>query len=67
MTPEAQLASVRLQVSILADQVVSLVEVISRQAEAGRDVTAAREKLDILECLMWKLHARQGRLKNLPH
>lgn len=67
MTPEAQLASVRLQVSILADQVVSLVEVISRQAEAGRDVTAAREKRDILEGLMWKLHARQGRLKNLPH
>ena len=67
MTPEAQLASVRLQVSILADQVVSLVEVISRQAEAGRDVTAAREKLDILEGLMWKLHVRHGRLKNLPH
>ena len=67
MTTEAQLASVRLQVSILADQVVSLVEVISRQAEAGRDVTAAREKLDILEGLMWKLHARHGRLKNLPH
>lgn len=67
MTPEAQLASVRLQVSILADQVVSLVEVISRQAEAGRDATAAREKLDILESLMWKLHARYGRLKKLPH
>ncbi len=65
MSREAELAAVREQVSILAEQVFSLIDVISRQTEAGTD--SARGKMDILENLMWKLHARQNRLKNLLH
>lgn len=67
MSRETQLAAVREQVSILAEQVFSLIDVISRQTEAGADTVAARGKMDILENLMWKLHARQSRLKNLLH
>jgi len=67
MSRETDLASVREQVSILADQVVCLVDVISRQTEAGVDAEAARSKMDILENLLWKLHARQARLKRLVH
>ncbi len=70
MSRNAELAAVREQVSILAEQVFSLIDVISRQIEAGADTLAAcdkRDKMDILENLMWKLHARQSRLKNLLH
>ena len=67
MSRETELAAVREQVSILAEQVFSLIDVISRQTEAGMDTVAARSKMDILENLMWKLHARQTRLKNLLH
>jgi hypothetical protein len=67
MSREAELATVREQVSILADQVVHLVDMISRQDQAGRDSTPAQEKLEVLETLMWKLHARHSRLKNLLH
>lgn len=65
MSHEADLAAVRRQVSVLADQVVCLVDMISAQTAAGTNTDAARSKLDILEHLMWRLHARQGRLKNL--
>lgn len=67
MRRETELAAVREQVSILAEQVFSLIDVISRQTEAGTDTLAARDKMVILENLMWKLHARQSRLKNLLH
>jgi hypothetical protein len=67
MNREAELATVREQVSILADQVVHLVDMISRQDQAGRDSKPAQEKLEVLETLMWKLHARHSRLKNLLH
>ena len=67
MSREAELAGVRVQVSILAEQVFSLIDVISRQTEAGTGTDSARGKMDILENLMWKLHARQNRLKNLLH
>lgn len=67
MNSEAELANVREQVSRLAEQVFCLVDVISRQADGSTDTTAARNKLDILENLMWKLHARQSRLKSLLH
>ncbi len=67
MSREAELATVREQVSILADQVVHLVEMISRQDRAGRNSVAAQEKLAVLESLMWKLHARQTRLKKHLH
>ncbi len=65
MSSEAELAAVREQVTILAEQVFSLVEEISRQTEAGTDTDAARGTMDILENLMRKLHVRQSRLKNL--
>jgi hypothetical protein len=65
MSQEVDLATVRHQVSVLADQVVTLVEIISRQTDNGIDTAAARNKMDILEHLMWRLHARQARLKNL--
>jgi hypothetical protein len=67
MSRETELAAVREQVSILAEQVFCLVEVISRQTGSGADTDAARSKIDILENLMWKLHARQNRLRNLLH
>ncbi len=67
MSRETDLAAVREQVSILADQVVCLVDVIARQTEAGVDAEAARSKMDILETLLWKLHARQTKLKNAIH
>lgn len=67
MSREAELATVREQVSILADQVMHLVDMISRQDRAGRDSSAAQEKLAVLENVMWKLHARQTRLKQRLH
>lgn len=67
MSRETELAAVREHVSILAEQLFSLIEVISRQTEAGTDTVAARSKMDILENLMWKFHARQSRLKNFLH
>ena len=67
MNSEAEPANVREQVSRLAEQVCCLVDAISRQAGGSTDTTAARDKLDILENLMWKLHARQSRLKSLLH
>lgn len=67
MSRETDLAAVREQVSILADQVVCLVDVISRQSETGVDAEAARGRMDILENLLWKLHARQARLKTFVH
>lgn len=68
MSRETDLAAVREQASILAEQVFSLVDVITRQTGDGADTAvAARNKMDILETLMRKLHARQSRLKNLLH
>ena len=67
MSREAELDTVREQASILAEQVFCLVEVISWQAGDGSDTTTARSKRDTLENLMWKLHARQNRLRNLLH
>jgi hypothetical protein len=67
MNRDAELANVREQVSILADQVVHLVDLISRQDRAGRDSSAANDKLAVLEGLMWRLHARHKRLKASLH
>jgi hypothetical protein len=67
MSSKAELAAVREQVSILAEQVFSLIDVISRQTENGADTVAARGKMEILENLMGKLHARQSRLRNFLH
>jgi hypothetical protein len=63
MTREEELSVVRDQVSILAEQVARLMDVISIRDSAGADTKPAEEKLELLENLMWKLHRRQTRLK----
>ncbi len=67
MSRDTQLATVRHQVSILAEQVFCLVDAISRQGEAGTDASATRNKMDVLETLMWKLRAQQNKLKRKLH
>jgi len=59
----AELAQVREQVGILAEQVGRLVDVIACQDARGQDTGMAEEKLEVLETLMWKLHRRQSRLQ----
>jgi hypothetical protein len=63
MSREEELSVVRGQVSILAEQVARLMDVISIRDRAGTDTKPAEEKLELLESLMWKLHRRQTRLK----
>ena len=63
MSREDELALVRDQVSILAEQVARLLEVISVRSRSGRDTSLAEEKLALVETLMWKLHRRHTRLK----
>jgi hypothetical protein len=63
MSREQELAIVRDQVSILAEQVARLMDVISIRDSAGQDIKPAEEKLELLESLMWKLHRRHSRLK----
>lgn len=69
MRREADLATVRHQVSMLAEQVVSLVDVISSQAGegavAGAQTGMTRSQIDILEHLLGKLRQRQARLRTL--
>lgn len=59
----AELAHVREQVGILAEQVGRLIDVIACQDARGDCTGLAEEKLEVLETLMWKLHQRQSRLK----
>jgi len=63
MDRHAEIASIREQVSVLADQHLDLVDLISRQDRAGCDSAAAQKKLAVLESLMWRLDARHTRLK----
>jgi hypothetical protein len=63
MSREEELSVVRDQVSILAEQVSRLMDVISIRESAGADTKPAEEKLELLESLMWKLHRRHTRLK----
>jgi len=63
MSREDEVALVRDQVSMLAEQVARLLDVITVRASNGRDTKAAEEKLALLESLMWKLHRRHTRLK----
>ncbi len=58
-----ELAQVREQVGILAEQVGRLIDVIACQDARGEPTGLAEEKLEVLETLMWKLHQRQTRLK----
>lgn len=63
MRREDELASVREQVSILAEQVARLMDVIAIRARNGWTTRPYEEKLALTETLMWKLHRRQTRLK----
>lgn len=63
MSREHEIAQVREQVGILAEQVGTLLDIISRKSSSSADTTTAEEKLEVLETLMWKLHRRQSRLK----
>ena len=63
MSQENELAHVREQVGILAEQVGRLLDIIGCQDGKGADTAPAEEKLAVLESLMWKLHARHNRLK----
>jgi hypothetical protein len=65
MGREDELAAVRDQVSILAEQVARLLDVIAIRSGHGWDVRPYEEKLVLLETLMWKLHRRQTRLKQV--
>jgi len=63
MSREDELAQVREQVSILAEQVARLLDVVRVESDMGHDTQPAEEKLVLLESLMWKLHRRHTRLK----
>lgn len=63
MRREEELASVREQVSILAEQVARLMDVIAIRTRNGCPTTPYDEKLALAETLMWKLHRRQTRLR----
>ena len=63
MSREDELATVRDQVSILAEQVARLLDIIAIRSSRGWDVQPYEEKLELLETMMWKLHRRQTRLK----
>ena len=63
MRREDELASVREQVSIIAEQVARLMDVIAIRARHGWSIQPYEEKLALAEMLMWKLHRRQMRLK----
>jgi hypothetical protein len=64
MRHDDELAHVREQVGILAEQVGRLLDMISRQDARGEATAMAEDKLAVLESLMWKLHRRQVRLKS---
>ena len=63
MSREDELAIVRDQVSIVAEQAARLFDVINVRSARGWDVETYEEKLALLESMMWKLHRRQSRLK----
>jgi hypothetical protein len=66
MSREDELASLREQVSILAEQAARLMDVISVRARNGWTTRPYEEKLALVETLMWKLHRRQTRLSQQP-
>ena len=63
MTREDELAVVRDQVSIVAEQAARLMDVITIRSNHGWNVEPYEEQLAQLEVMMWKLHRRQSRLK----
>ena len=65
MSRDDELAMVRQQMSVLADRVARLVEIISVKSRAGRSTMVADERLALLETLLWRLHRRSTRLKTM--
>lgn len=63
MSREDELAVVRDQVSIVAEQVARLFDVINVRSSRGWNVRPYEEQLAQLEVMLWKLHRRLGRLK----
>ena len=63
MSREDELAIVRDQVSIVAEQAARLFDVINIRSSRGWNVQPYEEQLAQLETMMWKLHRRQSRLK----
>jgi hypothetical protein len=63
MSREDELAMVRDQVSIVAEQAARLFDVINIRANRGWNVRTYEEQLAQLEVMLWKLHRRLGRLK----
>lgn len=61
MSREDERATIREQVSILAEREIGL-DMISKRASRGVDTTSAEDKLALLETMMWKLHRRLTRL-----
>ena len=66
MSREDELAIVRDQVSIVAEQAARLFDVINIRSARGWDVEPYEERLALLESMMWKLHRRQSRLRDGP-
>lgn len=62
MSREDERATIREQVSILAEREIGLLDMISKRASRGVDTTSAEDKLALLETMMWKLHRRLTRL-----
>lgn len=63
MNRDAEISDVREQASILANQVVHLVDRVSNPGAAERDPVSAKKKVAVLESLMRKLRARHAKLK----
>ncbi|HEX5007995.1 MAG TPA: hypothetical protein VFV70_12830 [Hyphomonadaceae bacterium] len=63
MSREDELAVVREQVSIVAEQAARMMDVIGVRSRQGWNVETYEEKLVQLEVMMWKLHRRQSRLR----
>lgn len=63
---EEEVATLGAQVGFLASHVGRLLHVISARHAIGMDTSTAEADLVMLERAMWKLHARQIRLKAGP-
>lgn len=64
MSRDEELAQVREQVGILAEQVGRLLDVMLRHEEESANARLAEDRMAVLEGLMWKLHQRHMRLRS---
>ncbi len=66
MNRDEEVATLSAQVGFLATHVGRLLHVISARHAIGMDTKVAQANLSMLQNTMWKLHARQIRLKGGP-